>query len=124
MGRRAALVLYDAVCGICSRLAAWLAERGIRVAPIRSPVGDVELRDLDHARRDATVHAIDDIGRRRSGAEALAPVLRSLPRLAWSAQLVEALPAPFGWGYALVARHRRRLSRLAGQGGCPAARQV
>lgn len=122
MGGRAALVLYDADCGICSRLAAWLEAHGVHVAPIRSAVGDVELRDLGRARREATVHAIDDVGRRRSGADALAPVLRSLPRLAWSARLLEALPAPLGWGYALVARHRRRLSQLAGLGGCTTAR--
>ncbi|HEX3290560.1 MAG TPA: DCC1-like thiol-disulfide oxidoreductase family protein [Gaiella sp.] len=117
MHGRAELVLYDADCGICSRLAAWLGRRGIRVSPIRSAVGEVELRDLARAQRDATVHVVDDCGRRRSGAEALPPILRSVPRLAWSARLVEAAPAPFRLGYTLVARHRGRLSRLAG-GGC------
>jgi predicted DCC family thiol-disulfide oxidoreductase YuxK len=115
---RAELVLYDADCGICSSLAAWLARRGVRVSPIRSGVGDVELRDLTRTQRDAAVHVVDDRGRRRSGAEALPPILRSLPRLAWTAGLVEAAPAPFRLGYALVARHRRRLSRLAGVRGC------
>jgi predicted DCC family thiol-disulfide oxidoreductase YuxK len=118
MSARAELVLYDGDCGLCSRLAASLAERGIRVAPIRSAVGDVELRDLARAQRDATVHVVDGDGRRRSGADALAPVLRSLPRLAWAAPVVEAVPLPFRIGYALVARHRGRLSRLAGARGC------
>lgn len=119
---RAALVLYDADCGICARLAAWLAERSVRVSPIRSAVGDRELRDLARRERDATVHIVDDCGRRRSGAEALAPILRSLPRLGWSAPLVEALPGFTDRGYALVARHRRRLSRLAGLPSCTTGR--
>jgi predicted DCC family thiol-disulfide oxidoreductase YuxK len=122
MGSRAALVLYDADCGICSRLAAWLARREIHVTPIRSAVGDVELRDLTRQRREAAVHVVDDSGRRRSGADALPQILRSLPRLGWSARLVEAVPWPFGLGYALVARHRHRLSRLAGLRGCATVR--
>jgi predicted DCC family thiol-disulfide oxidoreductase YuxK len=122
MRARAALVLYDADCGICGRLAAWLSERGIRVSPIRSAVGDHELRDLTRTRREATVHVVDDRGRRRSGSDALPPILRSLPRLGWAARLVEAAPVPSRLGYAIVARNRRRLSRLAGLRGCTATR--
>ena len=96
----------------------WLARRGIRVEPIRSTVGDVELRDVARRRREAAVHVVDEAGRRHSGAAALPSVLRSIPRMAWSAHLVEAVPRPFGWGYAIVARHRNRLSRLAGLRGC------
>ena len=122
MRGRAALVLYDGDCGICRRLAVWLAARGLRVSPIHSVVGDHELRDLTRRQRAATMHVVDDGGRRRSGADAMAPILRSLPRLGWSATLVEALPGLTDRGYALVARHRRRLSRLAGLPGCRAAR--
>jgi predicted DCC family thiol-disulfide oxidoreductase YuxK len=118
MRGRAALVLYDADCGICSGLATWLSARGIRVSPIRSAAGDHELRDLTREQRDATVHVVDDGGRRRSGADAVAPILRAIPRLAWSARLVESLPGPTRRGYALVARHRRWLSRLAGLARC------
>ena len=122
MDGRAALVLYDADCGICSRLADGLTRRGIRVAPIRSATGDVELRDLPHTRREAAVHVVDDRGRRRSGAEALPSLLRSFPRLAWTARLVETLPAPFRVGYAVVARHRRGLSRVLGLRACTSVR--
>ncbi len=114
MDGRAALVLYDADCGVCSRLADGLARRGVRVAPIRSATGDVELCDLPRTRREATVHIVDDRGRRRSGAEALPPILRTFPRLARSARLVESLPVLFRVGYAVVARHRRGLSRVLG----------
>ena len=45
-------------------------------------------------------------------------LLRSLPRLAWAAPVVEAVPAPFAWGYAAVARHRRVISRAVGLAAC------
>jgi len=109
---RAALVLYDADCGLCGRLARWLERHGTRVVPIRSAVGDQELRDLSPGEREDSVHAVDDHGRRRSGADALPPILRALPHLGWAARAVEAAPAPARWGYAAVTRHRRRLSRL------------
>jgi predicted DCC family thiol-disulfide oxidoreductase YuxK len=118
MDGRAALVLYDADCGVCNRLAEALTRHGVRVAPIRSATGEIELRDLPRTCRDAAVHVLDDRGRRRSGAEALPPILRALPRLAWSARLVEILPAPSGLGYATVARQRRVLSRILGLRAC------
>jgi predicted DCC family thiol-disulfide oxidoreductase YuxK len=122
MDGRAALVLYDADCGVCSRLAEGLTRRGVRVAPIRSATGDVELRDLPRTRREAAVHVVDDRGRRRSGAEALPPILCSFPRFAWCARIVDSLPAPFGMGYAVVARHRRVLSRVLGLRACTSVR--
>jgi predicted DCC family thiol-disulfide oxidoreductase YuxK len=115
-------VLYDADCGICGRLADCLERRGVRVAPIRSATGDIALRDLPRALRDAAVHAVDDRGRRVSGAAALPPILRALPQLAWSATLVELLPAPSRLGYATVARNRRVLSRMLGLRTCASAR--
>lgn len=122
MEGRAELVLYDADCGICGRLADCLERRGVHIAPIRSATGDTALRDLPRTVRDATVHAVDDRGRRVSGAAALPPILRTLPRLAWSAALVELLPAPSRLGYAMVARNRRVLSRMLGLRTCTPAR--
>jgi predicted DCC family thiol-disulfide oxidoreductase YuxK len=122
MSSRAAVVLYDANCGICDRLAASLAERGVNVEPIRSEAGDTELRDLPRSRREAVVHVVDDEGRRRSGPDALPPILRSYPRLAWCARIVEAAPGPCRRAYATVVRHRGTLSRLLGLSACPAGR--
>ena len=122
MDGRVALVLYDADCGVCSRLAEALTRRGIPDAPIRSATGEIELRDLPHTCREAAVHVVDDRGRRRSGAEALPPILRALPRLAWSARLVEILPVPSRLGYAAVARRRRVLSRILGLRSCTTGR--
>ena len=118
MDRRAALVLYDADCGLCVRLADALAQHGVRIAPIRSATGDLELRDLPLASREAAVHVLDGRGRRRSGAEALPAILRSLPRLTWTATLVAALPRASRLGYAAVARHRRVLSRILSLRAC------
>ena len=122
MDSRPALVLYDADCGICSRLADGLERRGVGVSPIRSAAGDIELRDLPHATRNAAVHAVDARGRRLSGAAALPLIFRALPRLAWAATLVEVLPAPSRLGYAAVARNRRTLSRMLGLRACAPAR--
>jgi len=119
---RPALVLYDADCGICSRLADGLERHGVGVAPIRSATGDIELRDLPPAARDAVVHAVDARGRRLSGAAALPLILRTLPRLAWAATLVELLPVPSRLGYAAVARNRRGLSRMLGLRACAPVR--
>lgn len=120
MDGRAALVLFDADCGVCSRLAEWLTRRGVRVAPIRSMTGEIELRDLSRACRESAVHVVDEYGRRRTGAEALPSILRALPSLAWSAGLVELFPAPSRLVYAAVARHRHLGSRVLGLRACSA----
>jgi predicted DCC family thiol-disulfide oxidoreductase YuxK len=112
-------VLYDEDCGFCERVAAWLERRfGLVGAGIGSPTGERMLRDLPRERRYDAVHVVDARGRRRSGADVLPPVLRSLPRFAWAAIVVETVPWPFAWGYGLVARHRHALSRLAGIEAC------
>jgi predicted DCC family thiol-disulfide oxidoreductase YuxK len=107
------IVLFDEGCGFCTRLAGWLEQRPmIAVEPIGSPTGARLLRDLPPERRYDTVHVVDGRGRRFSGAEALPPLLCTLPGLAWAAPIAEAFPRPLEWGYELVARHRGALSRL------------
>jgi predicted DCC family thiol-disulfide oxidoreductase YuxK len=115
-------VLYDEGCRFCTRLAAWLERQGgMAVEPIGSPTGDRALRDLTPAKRYASLHVLDAHGRRHSAAQALPPLLRALPALAWTAPVVELLPGPARWGYELVARHRGTLSRIVGApaGGSP-----
>jgi predicted DCC family thiol-disulfide oxidoreductase YuxK len=113
------MVLYDEDCGICSWLA-WRLERadGISVAAIGSREGEVRLRDLGRDARYANVHVVDAIGRRRSGGEAIPALLRALPGGRPLAALAAAHPALTAWGYRLVARNRRALSRLTGVDGC------
>lgn len=107
-------VLYDDDCGICVRLAGRLATRpGISVVPIDSEVGAVLLRDLSPAERAASLHVVDERGRRRSGGAALPPLLRQIPHAAFLAAAAEGLPGLAERGYRLVAHHRRTLSRLA-----------
>jgi predicted DCC family thiol-disulfide oxidoreductase YuxK len=113
-------VLYDEACGFCSWLAARLARRPeIVAAEIGSAAGERLLRDLPRERRYDSVHVVDAHGRRRSGAEALPTLLRSLPRFGWVASIFEAVPSPVAWGYELVSRHRRLLSRLLRLNACP-----
>lgn len=117
----AAVVLYDADCGFCTRAALALVRRsrgGLRAVPIRSAEGDALLGDLPDARRDGSWHLVTADGRRWSAGAAVAPALRRLPGLAWLAPLVEALPGPVERGYRLVARHRGLLSRLLGSRRC------
>jgi predicted DCC family thiol-disulfide oxidoreductase YuxK len=105
--------LYDEDCGFCTWLAVQLARRGgLAVAGIGSATGTRLLRDLPRERRYESVHVVDARGRRRSGAAALPVLLRALPRLAWAAAIVDAIPWPFARGYELVSRHRRVLSRV------------
>jgi predicted DCC family thiol-disulfide oxidoreductase YuxK len=112
-------VLYDEDCGLCRWLAARLARRrGLAVAEIGSAAGARWLRDLPHEQRYESVHVVDVCGRRRSGADALPVVLRALPRMGWSAAIVEAVPWPFARGYELISRHRGVLSRVLSLDTC------
>jgi predicted DCC family thiol-disulfide oxidoreductase YuxK len=106
------LVLYDEGCRFCTAAAGALAARGLRVAPIGSPVGATWLRDLDREARYAAFHAVDAAGRRRSGGAAVPIVLDALPRGGVFAALARAAPGLTGGAYALVARNRSSLSRL------------
>ena len=106
-------LLYDEGCAFCT----WVARRfrsadGLRVAPIGSAVGDELLAGLTREERYASVHLVGADGRRRSGAEALPPLLRRVRGgrpLAW---LQERFPRAGAWGYGLVARNRSVLGRL------------
>ena len=107
-------MLYDEHCGMCTALAAWLAEhgKGLSVAPIGSPTGAELLRDLSATERYASVHVVDDAGRRRSAGAAVPVVLATLPAGRPGAAIARRLPWASELGYRLVARHRGTISKL------------
>lgn len=108
-------VLYDETCGFCTGVAAWLVRRGagrLRVEPIGSTLGAHALRDLPLERRYDSVHVIDGLGRRWSGARSLPVLARATPGLEWAAGPLALLPRATEVGYDWVTRHRAALSRL------------
>ncbi len=106
-------VLYDEGCALCAGLSARLAGADtVSVAPIGSELGKRLLRDLTLGERYASMHVVDAEGTRRSGAEALPPVLRALRGGRLPARVVEVFPRTAALAYRLVARNRSRLSRV------------
>ncbi|HWT21985.1 MAG TPA: DUF393 domain-containing protein, partial [Solirubrobacteraceae bacterium] len=92
------ILLYDNGCGFCQWMM-WLILRhdrrgAIRPVPIQSPTGEDLLADLDPEARLASWHAVEPSGRRSSGGDAFAPVLRAVPRLAPLGRIVALLPGP------------------------------
>jgi predicted DCC family thiol-disulfide oxidoreductase YuxK len=108
-------VLYDEACGFCTAIATWLVGRGagrLRAEPIGSAFGARALRDLPMEHRYDSVHAIDGLGRRWSGARSLPVLARATPGFSWAAEPLALLPQATELGYDWVARHRAALSRL------------
>jgi predicted DCC family thiol-disulfide oxidoreductase YuxK len=113
-------VLYDEGCRFCFAIAAWLVRtaRGrLRAEPIGSPLGADALRDLDHDARYASVHVVDERGRRWSGAASLPHLARATRGLRWAALPLERFPGMTRAGYDWITRHRRLLSRLLERAG-------
>lgn len=110
------LLVYDGDCDFCR---AWIA-RWRRVSGERvdyAPYQEVATRfpAIEPERFKHAVQLIEPDGRVSQGAEA---VFRSLSyrrgggRLLWLYQRVAPFAALSEWGYALVARHRGRVSSL------------
>ena len=116
-------VLYDADCGFCTAVARLLGRRGtMSVAAIQSHTGAKLLADLDPATRLAAFHVATPTGERWTGGAALAPLARELPGGRAIAPLLERFPSATGRAYTLVARNRRRLSRVLGLTTCRTSR--
>jgi predicted DCC family thiol-disulfide oxidoreductase YuxK len=113
-------VLFDDDCGVCVACATWLARHGrdLTVEPIGSAASATLLRDLTPEAGLAGVHAIDRLGRRRTGGAAVPAILRTIPGAGLLARLTEALPGPTDRAYRAVARNRRTVSRLLGAHAC------
>ncbi len=113
-------LLYDADCGVCRRMLAWLLrwDREGRLEPIalQSPQASRLLTDLSPERRWASWHLISPSGERSSAGAALAPLLRLLPGGRPPAAVAARFPGLAERGYRLVADHRSTLSKLIGRG--------
>jgi predicted DCC family thiol-disulfide oxidoreductase YuxK len=113
-------VLYDADCGFCkwtlSLLLRW--DRAARLAPValQRPEAAELLTELTPAERLASWHLISPSGERRSGGDALAPLLRGLPGGGLPAGIFARFPRLTARGYRCVADHRSQLSRLVPPG--------
>ncbi len=106
-------VLYDEGCALCERLTGpFEAAQGVSVAAIGSETGARLLHQLPPEERYASLHVVDADGRRRSGADALPPLLRRVRGGRPAAWLVERLPRLAAVVYRLVARNRAGLSLL------------
>ena len=106
-------VLYDEGCAFCTRTALRVARPPrVVVTPIGSELGSVLLRDLTPPERYATMHVVDQSGRRRSGGSALASLARTIPGGSALATVFDAFPGPTEAAYDLAARNRGLASRL------------
>jgi predicted DCC family thiol-disulfide oxidoreductase YuxK len=109
------LVLYDANCGFCNWLLAGLLrwDREVRLHPIalQEPEAEGRLADLPPAERMASWHLISPTNVRRSGGDALTPLLRLLPCGRAPAAALARFPRLTDRGYRWVAEHRSELSR-------------
>jgi predicted DCC family thiol-disulfide oxidoreductase YuxK len=87
------ILLYNDECGVCRRIARWVQRSGQNSAGetsiIERPIGDdpQALRslnpDLDIWEAYATIHLMMPDGSMRRGGEAVAEVLRTLPKTRW-----------------------------------------
>jgi predicted DCC family thiol-disulfide oxidoreductase YuxK len=117
-----AIVLYDEGCGFCrwsmAKVLAWDRRRRLRPLPLGSAEAGELLGDLEPERRAASWHLVAPDGRRHSGGDAVAPMLRLLPGGAPLAALASAAPGATRVAYRWVSRHRGRLGRILGERAC------
>jgi predicted DCC family thiol-disulfide oxidoreductase YuxK len=95
------ILLFDDECGVCRRIAGWVrrsarletGQSSIVVRPIGSDPGALRSLnpDLDIWTAYATIHVVMPDGSMKLGGEAIAEVLRSLPRAKW-----------FAWSFAIA----------------------
>jgi len=108
-------VLYDAECGFCKWLLSCLLrwDRAARLQPIALQRAEADnlVRELAPAERMASWHLISPSGERRSGGEAVAPLLRLLPGGRLPAAGLARFPGLTDRAYQWVAGHRAQLSK-------------
>jgi predicted DCC family thiol-disulfide oxidoreductase YuxK len=90
------ILLFDNECGVCRRIAGWVTKsarlKSGKMGLIVRPIGDdpEALRVLNPAldiwEAYATIHVVMPDGSMKRGGEAVAEVLRELPRTSWLAR--------------------------------------
>jgi predicted DCC family thiol-disulfide oxidoreductase YuxK len=122
------IVFYDADCGFCNWLLAWLLrwDRRQLLCPraLDRPEAATLLADLTPPQRTESWHLISPDGARRSGGAALPTLLRLLPGGAIPGVLLERAPRLTDRSYRWVADHRRRLSRMVPSASRHRAREL
>lgn len=113
-------ILYDDDCGFCRWSLAlflrWDRDRRLRPVALQDPRAAPLLAGYDAERRMATWHLVAPDGSVTSGGLAAIPLLRLLPGGRPLAAAAARVPWLLERGYALVAAHRSRLSKLVGEG--------
>lgn len=113
-------VLYDADCGLCKWLLAWLLRwdrsRRLRPLALQRPAADELLQELPPVERMASWHLVSPAGERLSAGDALPALLRLLPGGGVPAAAFARLPLITKHGYWWVADHRSQLSKLVPSG--------
>ena len=115
-------LVYDGACGFCR----WSATRilradrrgNLRPVPLADPEIATLLADLTPEERAASWHLVAPDGAVRSAGDAVAPLLRLLPRLRWLAWFPGATPRLTDRAYRFVARHRATIGAWLGEERC------
>lgn len=124
-----ATLLYDADCGFCrwtaERIRRWDRRGAIRLLPIQSTEGAALLGDMDHERKMASWHLVEEDGAVRSAGAGVGPLFSLLPGGAPFSFVARIFPKNTDRLYRLLAGNRERLGRMLGEQACsvdPAAR--
>jgi predicted DCC family thiol-disulfide oxidoreductase YuxK len=116
------ILLYDADCGFCrwslDKILARDRDGRIRPMPLHSPEADALLPGMDEATKMASWHLVLPDGTVRSAGDAVAPLLRLLPKGTSLASVASTVPGVTRATYRLVARNREKFGRMLGTKAC------
>jgi predicted DCC family thiol-disulfide oxidoreductase YuxK len=123
------ILLYDADCGFCrwslDKILARDRYHRIRPLPLHSAEAGALLPGMDEKTKMASWHLVLPDGTVRSAGDAVAPLLRLLPKGRPLASVAATMPGLTRATYRIVARNREKFGRMLGQKACavdPAAR--
>jgi predicted DCC family thiol-disulfide oxidoreductase YuxK len=123
------ILLYDADCGFCrwslDKILARDRDGRISPMPLHSPEADALLPGMDEQTKMASWHLVLPDGTVRSAGDAVAPLLRLLPRGTSLGIMASKVPFLTRATYRVIARNREKFGRALGTKACavdPAAR--